>query len=188
MTDHAKMPALNATRRQFAGMGVVAAAAAATGWSASALAAPLAVAERSLGGSAAMMFAPEIGEHPGLVMFASPAASHAANAVIAKDLAGQGWAVMLVDAPRGDVQQINRTAKAHAALLAGQAGVASTADTYVLRSFSAAQPALSLASRSERQAAVRSGVLFALPVATAKSAEQQESLHRAARSLHRLAA
>jgi hypothetical protein len=188
MTDSANKPAFNATRRQFAGMGAVAAAAAATGWCASANAAALPVTERALGTASAKLFAPEAGSFPGLVMFASPAASAAANAAIARDLAGQGWSVMLVDAPNGDPQQINRAAKAHAAVLSTQTGVAVGEGAFVLRSFSAAQPAMSLASRSERQLAVRSGVLFALPAAAAKSAAQQESLHRAARSLYRLAA
>lgn len=183
MTDTANKPAFNATRRQFAGMGAVAAAAAATGLSVSAKAAPLAVAERALGTSAATLFAPELGEHPGLVMFASPAASRSANAAVAKDLAAQGWAVMLVDAPRGDVQQINLAAKAHAAVLEGQAGVAKDAAGYSLRSFDSGQSSL-----GKRAAVARGAALFALPVGTAKSAARRDSLHGAARSLQLRAA
>lgn len=186
MTDQANPTVLNTTRRQFAAIGMVAATAAATGFSATANAAPLPVAARAVAGvSVATLFAPELGEHPGLVMFASPAASRAANAVVAKELAGQGWSVLLVDPPLGDEQQINRTAKAHTALLARQAGVAKAESGYSLRSFAAAPPAFSLPGR---RAGARSAVLFALPAIAAKSDARRESLHKAARALQNLAA
>ncbi len=184
MTDQSTKFALGTTRRQFAAMSVAAAAAGGIGSSASA--APLPVAERSVSGGA--LFAPVSGEHPGLVMFASPAASASANAAVAQGLATQGWAVMLVPALSGDPQQMNRTAKGYAAKLAAQSGVSGDRDAYVLQSVSAAQPALSLASRSERQAAVQRTVLFALPAATTKSSAKRESLDQAARALYRLAA
>jgi hypothetical protein len=184
MTDQPTKPILNTTRRQFAALGV--AAVAATGMGSAASAAALPVVESALAGST--LFAPEMGEYPGLVMYASPAASQSANAAVARDLAKQGWAVMLVATPSGDAQAINRAAKGHATALAAQPGVTGEAADYSLRGVSAAQPALSLASRSERQAAVQFGVLFALPAAAAKSATNRDSLDRAARTLYRLAA
>lgn len=181
MTDQSTKSVLNTTRRQFAAMSV--AAAAATGIGSSASAAPLPVAERTVSGGA--LFAPVSGEHPGLIMFASPAASASANAAVANDLATQGWTVLLVDAPVGDAQQINRAAKAHAATLAGMTGVAKADAGYSLRSFDEAQPLLGI---GKRPAAKRAAALFALPVATAKDAARRQSLHNAARSLYRLAA
>jgi hypothetical protein len=144
------------------------------------------------------LFQPETGKHPGLVMFASAAASRSANAAVAQQLAAQGWAVMLVDAPEhADTAQLNRDAQAHAKWLVSQAGVAAperasrakglASHGFVLRSFSAAHPALSLATRTERRAANASGTLFALPTAT-QSQDRLNSLHSAARALHRFSA
>ena len=183
MTDQSIKLVFNTTRRQFAAMSV--ATAAASGIGSAAAAAPLSVAERTVSGGA--LFAPVSGEHPGLVMFASLAASPSANAAIAKELAGQGWAVMLVDAPSGDQAQISATAKAHTDALARQTGVA-TSGAYNLCSFSAAEPALSLATRAQRKNSVCNGVLFALPAAASKDEARRESLNSATRSLYRLAA
>lgn len=181
MTDQSTKPVLNTTRRQFAAMGV--AAVAASGFSGSASAASLPVAERSVSGAA--LFAPTAGEHPGLVMFASPAASASANAAVARDLAKQGWAVMLVAAPSGDVRQINQTAKAHTALLASQSGVITAEAGYSLRNFDEAAPLLGI---GKLPGAKRGAALFALPVAAAKSDARRQSLHNAARALYRLVA
>jgi hypothetical protein len=181
MTDRVTKPALNATRRQFAAMGV--AAVAATGIGSSASAAAPQVAERAISGAA--MFTPITGEYPGLVMFASPAASRSANAAVAGDLAKQGWAVLLVDAPSGDVRAINQVARAHTALLAAQPGVAKAEAGYSLRSFDEAAPLLGIGKLPGAQ---RGAALFAMPVASAKSDERRQSLHNAARALYRLAA
>ena len=136
------------------------------------------------------LFRPETGEHPGLVMFASPAASRSANAAVAHQLASQGWAVFLVDTPaHGDSARLNREAKAHAKSLVAQSGVLTPKQGFVLRSFSAAHPTLSLASRAERRAANASSTLFAVPAsALAQSKDRLNSLHSAARALHRYAA
>ena len=203
MSEAANNEALNLavkpSRRDFAAFGAVAAMG-------SSIAAPLAAASasdkpRSLvvkneGG----LFRPETGEHPGLVMFASVAASHSANAAVAHQLASQGWAVMLVNAPDyTDTVRVNRDAKAHAKWLLAQPGVSkpkksaaansTSTDGFVLRSFSAAHPTLSLASRAERRAANASSTLFAVPATDlAQSKDRLNSLHNAARALHRYAA
>lgn len=146
------------------------------------------------------LFRPEAGKHPGLVMFSSAAASRSANAAVAHQLASRGWAVMLVDAPlHADPARLERDARTHVAWLSSQPGVAVSKPVsnahgiseqgYVLQSFSAAHPALSLASREKRRAANCSGVLFAVPAAVlAKAEARRNSLHVAARSLHQLAA
>ena len=146
------------------------------------------------------LFRPETDQHPGVVMFASAAASHKANAAVAHQLASRGWAVLLVDAPvHADPSQINMDARKHVSWLTAQPGVMAvnpvanaygiSKQGYVLQSFSAAHPTLSLASREERREASCCGVLFALPAgALAKADARRNSLSGAARSLHRLAA
>lgn len=183
MTDATKTAALNATRRQFAAMGAAAFASVGLGTRASAASMP--VTERAVGGSAASLFVAESGEHPGLVMFAVPSASRAANAAVAKDLVRQGWSVLLVDKPEGDDRRINRTAKAHTALLASQPGVASAEAGYSLCSFAAAKPVFGLA---KTRAETTGTLLVAIPVATRKDRVRRESLENAARLLHRYAA
>lgn len=181
MTDQPTKSALSTTRRGFAAMGV--AAVAASGFGGSALAAEVQVAERAISGAA--LFAPTTGEHPGLVMFASSAVSTSASAAVARDLAKQGWVVMLVAAPTGDVRAINQAARAHAALLAAQPGVAKAEAGYSLRSFDEAAPLLGI---GKLPAAKRGAALFAMPTTAAKSDARRQSLHNAARALHRLAA
>jgi hypothetical protein len=190
--------AIEPTRRQFAAMGAVATSM--LGWSGVAAAAPAAVSDSNvsvateLGQVAARLFKPEAGEQPGLVMFAFAAASASANAAVARQLAEQGWSVLLVDAPADATPQaINRAARAHTAWLNSQPGVAGGnrsggADDYRLRSIGATFPKLSLASRAERQAASRSAVLFAVPAGQdGNTKARTESLTGAARALHRLA-
>jgi hypothetical protein len=195
-SDHstAKL-AIEPTRRQFAAMGAIATAA--LGWSgSSAAAAPVAVSERSAtvaterGAVPAKLFKPEASEQPGLVMFAFAAASPSANAAVARQLAEQGWSVLLVDAPTvTNEQAINRDARAHMAWLKTQPGVAGGTDDYRLRTVGATFPKLSLASRAERQAASKSAVLFAVPTGRdSNSKARVESLSGAARALHRIAA
>jgi hypothetical protein len=191
--------AIEPTRRQFAAMGAFATTM--LGWSGTAAAAPIAISEHSIrvsgerGQVAARLFQSEVGEQPGLVMFAFAAASPSANAVVARQLAEQGWSVLLVDAPTGaSPQAINRDARAHIAWLKAQPGVASGnllggKDEYRLRSVAATFPKVSLASRGERQAASRSAVLFAVPNGQDSNTKARaESLIGAARALHRLAA
>jgi hypothetical protein len=193
---------LNPSRRGFAAMGVIAAA-----WSGSAVAAPLAGNFKPQKAGALKvkvdgnLFRPEVGEHPGLVMFASAAVSSSANAAVAQQLASQGWSVMLVDSvPVDDPARITRAARAHVHSLLAQPGVLETTTPsaneddramrgFMLRSVSAAQPSLSLASREERRSAAASNILFAAPGALLKKDQARfESLSGAARALHRRAA
>ena len=181
--------AFKPSRRELAAFGAVAAIGSAT-------AAPLSAATVSTKTHSLSvkndgnLFRPETGEHPGLVMFASVAASRSANAAVAHQLASQGWAVMLVDTPaHADSARMNRDAKAHAKSLVAHPGVLTPKQGFVLRSFSAAHPTLSLASRAERRAANASSTLFAVPAfALAHSKDRLNSLHSAARALHRYAA
>lgn len=187
------------TRRQFVAMGAVATTV--MGWSGSAAAAPVAVSEHGVsvsaerGQVAAQLFKPQTGEQPGLVMFAHAAASPSANAAVARQLAQQGWAVLLVASPTGaSPEAINRNARAHTAWLNAQPGVTGgEADggknAYCLRTVAATYPRLSLASRAERQAAAKSAILFAVPAGPASNTKARaESLADAARALHRFAA
>jgi hypothetical protein len=186
--------AIEPTRRQFAAMGAIATAA--LGWSGSAAAAPIAVSESSAtvatgrGAVTGKLFTPEAGEQPGLVMYAFAAASPSANAAVARQLAEQGWSVLLVDAPAdASPQAINRDTRAHVAWLKAQPGVVGGTDDYRLRNVGATFPKLSLASRTERQAASKSAVLFAVPTGRDSNTKARaESLSGAARALHRIAA
>ena len=193
MSETANKAAMNLafkpSRRDFAVFGAVAAMG--SGAAAPLSAATASATTHSLGvKNAGNLFRPETGEHPGLVMFASPAASRSANAAVAHQLASQGWAVLLVDTPaHGDSTRMNRDAKAHAKSLASQPGVLTPKQGFVLRSFSAAHPSLSLASRAERRAANVSSTLFAVPAnVLTQSKARLNSLHSAARALHRYAA
>jgi hypothetical protein len=206
MTEAVKLPnkkaIVNPSRREF---GILGAAAAAIGWTKTAsaeasvklpVAKHKAVVPATVGQANGLLFRPETGEHPGLVMYASASASKRANAAVAEQLSSQGWAVLLVDAPASaDPVRINRDNRAHVEWLVAQPGVsaapapASKKHGFVLQSFSAAQPKLSLASREERQTAACTGVLFAAPaVVLARAEARRESLNGAARSLYRLAA
>lgn len=186
------------SRREFAAVSTVAAL-----WSGNAVAAPLSAstkpqAVRSFAaGAHGMLFRPEAGEHPGLVMFESPGSSRSANAAVAQQLASQGWAVLLVETKvTDDPAVIIRDARAHVDWLVAQPGVsAPNADPvskmhgFTLRSFSAAAPALSLASRDERRAAATSNMLFAAPGAVlAKDKRRCDSLNVAARALYKRSA
>jgi hypothetical protein len=188
--------AIEPTRRQFAAMGAIATTM--LGWSGTAVAAPVAISEGSAsvaterGQVTGKLFKPEAGEQPGLVMFAFAAASPSANAAVARQLAEQGWSVLLVDAPKGaSAQAINRDARAHIAWMNAQPGVVAVSgkNDYRLRSVAATFPKVSLASSAERQAASKSAVLFAVPGGQDSNTQARtESLTGAARALHRLAA
>jgi hypothetical protein len=182
------------TRRQFAAMGAIATSM--LGWRGTAAAAAVAISERSVsvatnrGEVAGKLFKPEAGEQPGLLMFAYAAASPSANAAVARQLAEQGWSVLLVDAPASaSPQAINRDARAHIAWLKAQPGVAGSIDDYRLRTVGATFPKLILASRAERQSASKSAVLFAVPTGRDSNTKARaESLSGAVRALHRIAA
>ncbi len=189
------------SRREFAVVG-----AAATLYSGSAVAAPLA--DNFKPAKAAplkvkadgKLFRPEKGEHPGLVMYASAAATASANAAVAHQLASQGWAVLLVETGAiDDPTRITRETRAHVEYLVAQPGVSgsvahatygdSKMHGFTLRNVSAAQPSLSLASREQRRSAAVCNVLFAAPGALlAKDQARIESLNSAARAMYRRAA
>lgn len=195
MSESIKAAGLNATRREFAGFGI--AAVAATGVGAPALAAEIALPTPSFtprtvnvpaafGTTPGTLFVPEGQSLPGVVMYASPTAARSANLTVARQLAGRGWAVLLVDTPEfRDPRQIARDAVTHAAWLEDQPGVIKAQGGYTLRNFSAAFPKFSLASRAARQQAGLAGSLFAVP---SKLQAKHDSLNEAARALHRLAA
>jgi hypothetical protein len=195
LSNTAKKVAFNPNRREFAVLGAVAAfcsgsASATSLTDTTKSASPVSLTVNRQGN----LFRPESGEHPGLVMFAAPAASHSANAAVAQQLASQGWAVLLVENHgTDDPARISRDAHAHADWLVAQPGVAAVSPEgndakhgFTLRSFSAVQPKLSLANREQRQAASASAVLFAAP--TDMLAKRAESLNAAARALHRFSA
>jgi hypothetical protein len=192
------------SRREFAGLSAAALSGAGV-LSKAANAAPIGVTVKDVtipshnGQTSGQLFGSATGEYPGLVMFASAAASREANAAVAQQLATQGWNVLLVKPQSiNDPTQLNRDARAHYGWLAAQAGIQAPAITltdessdkhgFTLHSFSAAFPKLSLASRDERRTAAANGVLFAVPdLPVGKSSIVTESLRSAARSLHRLA-
>lgn len=203
MTKAANKPVknlvFNPSRREFAAVGAAAALCSGNAGATTLAAAAQPIKSASLkvqrNGN---LFHPETGKYPGVVMFASAAVSRSANAAVAHQLASQGWAVLLVDAPEhADPARVNKEAQAHSEWLVAQPSVLKTQNAtagtskhgFVLRSFSAAHPVLSLASRTERRAANASGTLFAVPAAIlVQSKDRLNSLHSAARSLHRLSA
>ena len=203
MSETANKAAMNLafkpSRREFAALGAVAAISSSAAVPLAAANIPSAMATLNVK-TEGNLFRPETGEHPGLVMFASLAASRSANAAVAHQLASKGWAVLLVNTPDfSETTRINRDVKTHTKWLMAQPGVAKPKksvaangmlnDDFVLRSISAAHPTLSLASRAERRAANVSSTLFAAPAAVlAQSAERLNSLQSAARALHRYAA
>jgi hypothetical protein len=185
------------SRREVAAMGAVAAM-----WSASAGAKTLnAGAAPASDGPLPVkvegnVFHPVVGVHPGVVMFAHVGASDAANAAVAEQLASQGWSVMLVSSKlTTDYEAMRAEARKHVEQLLSLASVAAPAKTagsangYVLRNITAAQPQLSLATRSQRQKAASSAVLFSIPAAVAATDKRRmESLSAVARALHSRAA
>jgi hypothetical protein len=175
MTDQIKMKTrFGASRREFGFFGAVAAFAGIAQPAGAAVGARKTV-ERSVTldtGIAGRFFKPAEGEHSGLVMWGK---GDAASARVAKRLAADGWAVLLVnsdDAAEG--QQMHRDARAHVAWLDKQPGVASTGRPaartgsglghgYSLRNVTAALPRFAFADAEERKAAAASATLFAVP-------------------------
>lgn len=194
---------INTSRRQFGIMGAVAAVAG--------MASPAMAAGKSKtvatkvsvptphGQSSAHFFHPEGGRHRGLVMWSD---GKAASQKVASNLAGQGWAVLLVtdrnvDGAHAD-QTISRDARAYVSWLESQAVVAETGKGagrvgselghgYKLRSVAAVLPRLSLASAEERKAAASTATLFAVPDAVVPS-HRTAMLDHAARDHRRLSA
>lgn len=205
------------TRRGFAALGAVGAFAACTG---AAHAAPLELVEscKSIAtphGMADGWFVhPASGRFPGVVMWPDAGGLRGSTLVVARRLAEQGFAVLIVDrtyhdatiaelnSGQGDahraVQLANRDARAFVAWLNAQPSVQSASARsgglhglghgYSLRSVSAAQPRLSLATRSERVAAAQSAILFAVPeAAIARKPAQMAKLGEASRLAYRAA-
>lgn len=180
------------SRRTFA---VAGAAGAAALFSRTALAAPVEVATSkvnvatSSGTVSGMLLRSNGTAQPGLVVWGGTAGEAAA-----RRLAEQGFAVLLVGNSRhaaSDARAINREARALVAWLSTQDGVAAAPASsrvtalghgYVLRSVSAARPALSLASRAERRQAASFGMLVAMPEMTvARSPERMDLINASAR-------
>ena len=157
---------------------------------------------------------PASGQHPGVVMWPDAAGLRSSTQAIASQLAEQGYSVLVVDRSyhraiasavatgQGNGvhadQLVSRDARAFVAWLNGQEtvqpaiaaadNISGIGNGYSLRSISAAQPRLSLATRSERVAAARSAYLFAVPEATvARSPALMAKLHATARLLYRAA-
>ncbi|WP_088307235.1 dienelactone hydrolase family protein [Novosphingobium sp. B 225] len=142
-------PATGLSRRQFAALGVVTAAAA--GYSGVAHAA-LPVQERKVqvetrDGTATVLYAhPAEGKHPGVVLWPDVAGLRSSNEAIARELASAGFAVMMIDpyyragsAPsKADKlanlreEHVTRDSKDLTAWLDAQVEVASAKDGYVV--------------------------------------------------------
>lgn len=166
---------MHTSRRQFGIMGAVAAVAGLATPATAAIGVGKTVAKSAsipspYGAIGATFIAPESGRHRGLVMWGNGPAA----AKVAHNLAASGWAVLLVQEQAGDIQQVNRRARACVEWLENQADVAGTGKTseratvglgygYVLRSVSAALPRLSFASATQRQEAAAAATLFAVP-------------------------
>jgi hypothetical protein len=199
MTDQIKTKTgFGASRREFGFMGAIAAVAG-IAQPASASAGTRKTVERGVTletGAAGRFFKPSEGEHRGLVMWGK---GDAASARVAKRLAADGWAVLLVksdDAAEG--QQMHRDARAYVAWLDKQPGVAATGKPaartgsglghgYSLRNVSAALPRFAFANTEERMAAAASATLFAVPDAVVP-AHRVANLNDAAQLRARLSA
>lgn len=137
-----------------------------------------------------LFYAASGSKHPGVVMWAD-----ANGQAVARRLAEQGFAVLLANGTRhmdADHQAINREAKGLVAWLSQQEGVENVralpksnnglGNGYVLRSITAAQPRLSLASKEERKAHAMGGMLVAMPVVSvARSPQRMEVIEHSAR-------
>lgn len=200
------------TRRGFAALGAAGAVAACIG-TAKAGAFELDETREAIAtphGSASSWFVrPASGRHPGVVMWADPANLGGTDLAAARQLAQQGFAVLVVErgyrqlaAQTGGTashQVINRDARALVAWLNTQSAVqpavaratsvSGLGHGYSLRTVTAAAPRLSLASREQRIAAAQSGLLFAVPDATvARDPARMDRLQEIARLAHRAAA
>jgi len=113
----------------------------------------------------------------------------------ARELAAQGWTVLLANCQGLTELEILRATKAYVAWLESQEEVISTGLNaksasgnvgygYKLQSISAALPRLSLASRSERESAARSAILVAVPDGFVPS-YRKDGLRQSARIVHR---
>lgn len=165
---------IGASRREFGFMGAIAAVAGLVQPATAAVAARKTV-ERAVAleaGASGRFFKPADGEHRGLVMWGK---GDAASARVAKKLAADGWAVLLVRTDHAaEGQQLHRDARAYVAWLDKQQGVASTGKSaartgsglghgYSLRNVSAALGRFAFANSEERMAAAASATLFAIP-------------------------
>lgn len=202
----AKLPSA-VTRRGFATLSAAGAVAVCAG---AAKAAPLTLTESRTsvatphGAADAWLVHPASGRHPGVVMWPDAAGLRGSTLAVARQLAGQGFAVMVVDRTYhgADLSGIeahrraNRDAKAfvavlnrHDAVQPAAAKSGSLGNGYSLRSISAAHSRLSLASRAERIAAAQSGLLVAVPDAlVARVPAKMDKLSEAARLAFRAAA
>lgn len=202
---------LNVSRRGFAAMGAAVAAVASVGTAQAATPTALKKSREAiatpLGSTDAYFVRPDSGRHDPVVLWAAGGDQRGANVAVAEYLAQQGFAVLMVDRPyhviaAGQIgglhvdQLANREARALVAWLNRQEGVQPSTESaaasaglghgYTLRVISASHPRMSLASRSERQAAAQSGMMVAIPAkGVASKADRMEKLSQAVRLAHR---
>lgn len=201
------------TRRGFAALSAAGAVAACIG---TAQAATLALSEtrESIatphGAADGWFVRPSTGRHPGVVMWSDSAAMQRHGLTVARRLAEQGFAVLVVERGYGATsaalsgtvechQMVNRDARVLVAWIDAHSSVQPAGSLssamqgvgggYSLRTISAAAPRVSLASRAERIAAAQSGMLFAVPnAAVARVPARMDKLSEAARLAYRAAA
>ncbi len=136
------------SRREFAAFGAAAAFAGCTGMSSGSIGdiAETAVTVPAEQGSRSGYFIhPANGRHPGVVLWSGAIGLRDAHRDVARQMAAQGWSVLVVDSGNAghSAQRLNRDAKAHIAWLESQSVVAATsgsgrkphqiADGYVLK-------------------------------------------------------
>lgn len=200
--DEAAPQGKGVSRRQFAAMGVAAAAAA--GYTGSAHAA-LPVQERKASvttrdGTATVLFVhPAEGQHPGVVLWPDAAGLRGSAASIARDLASAGFAVAMVDpyyrasAGAGKAERLAQVREEHltrdskdlTAWLDRQDQVASAAGGYQVRVMG---PAMSALTAKGRGAGNSSAYMVAVPSGkNALSARQLAAIDKAIHATDRLA-
>jgi hypothetical protein len=181
------------SRRQFAALGVAAAAAGVVGTAHAAVpVSQRAVTIQTRDRTADAVFVhPQDGQHAGVVLWAETPAQIAANAEIASSLAAAGLSVLMVSAayksgaPAALAKNISRDSKDLTAWLDSQHEVASSQDGYALRT---RQPAASLLG-SRRVAAKRAAYLVATPGGrSALTVQQMAALDAAVVAVDRSAA
>lgn len=188
-------PATATTRRQFGTLGLVAAACGLAGSVSAAvpktkIAEPGAMIATGDGNSRASFFHPASGQHRGLVMWG---ADGAASQSVAREMAAQGWAVLLVHDAIDD-QRVYQQARTYVAWLEQQDCVASTGQSesdggalgfgYRLRTVGAALPRFGFSTVAQREQAALAATLFAVPDAVLP-ARKAARLTDAARLMHR---
>ncbi|MDE2595693.1 MAG: hypothetical protein KGL44_02325 [Sphingomonadales bacterium] len=183
--QHEQSASMGLSRRQFAAMGGAAALASYAG---GVQAADLPVRETPvrIDGTDAMLFQPAEGQHPGVVLWPDRGGLRSANAGIARSLAAQGLAVLLVR--DGQLQHddlaIHRTTRKLTNWLVGQDAVQSGEAGYALR---AVGPMVSPLTARGIGAGVAGSYLVATPLGITLSSRQRGAIAAAVDATHRLA-